>query len=384
MPNEFLSTMRVLLAVVLGLAGAIGPFVFLYVAYILISLPLRRKERARVFLQMLELGINDGASPERAILQAASSRDAALGVRFHQLAALIETGLSLDQAIARVPRLLPAQITAMIRAGHQMGDLRRVLPACRQLLDDAVSQTRGALNYAAILAFIIVPIMPAVFILMNMSVIPKFELIAQDMAVSVSPISEFVFATRGWLVVGSLVTMFLFQALTFFYIAGPRMRALEGLQGLFDRIFWMMPWRRNRLKRDFTTMLAIALDAGVPEQKAVRLAGESTASTVFERRAASVAADLAAGASLVEAMPALDSTGELRWRFANATRSPGGFFAGLRGWFQLLDARAFQQEQTAAQVLTTVLVIVNGVIIGLFAVGMFDVLISISKEAPLW
>ena len=45
----------------------------------------------------------------------------------------------------------------MLNAGQKIGDLRKVLPACRQLLKDAVSQTRGAISYLVILTFVITP-----------------------------------------------------------------------------------------------------------------------------------------------------------------------------------------------------------------------------------
>jgi len=48
-----------------------------------------------------------------------------------------------------------------------------------------------------------------------------------------------------------------------------------------------------------------------------------------------------------------------------------------------LSARAFQLEQTVAQVLTSGLVVMNGVFVGLLAVYGFSVLITIT-ELALW
>ena len=47
----------------------------LLVVYLLISLPLRRRERARFILDLMETGIHQGLSPERTIQQVASSGD---------------------------------------------------------------------------------------------------------------------------------------------------------------------------------------------------------------------------------------------------------------------------------------------------------------------
>lgn len=138
------------------------------------------------------------------------------------------------------------------------------------------------------------------------------------------------------------------------------------------------------MKRDFTTMISLLLDAGVSEPRAVALAAGSTANRTFQARVARMQEQLAGGTSLMDALAALDDRGELRWRLANASHSRQGFFYALNGWLQSLDARAFQQEQTAAHVLTTALVFVNGACIGLFVTAMFLALIKISEEAPLW
>ena len=47
-----------------------------------------------MFLDMLELGLREGRTPEAAVTSAAASRDRSLGVRFHLLAAYIEAGVA--------------------------------------------------------------------------------------------------------------------------------------------------------------------------------------------------------------------------------------------------------------------------------------------------
>lgn len=89
-----------LLYVALGLAPLAG---FIYLLYFLLTLPLRRNERARLFLDLLELGLKEGRTPEAAVVEAASSRDRALGARFHLLAAFLERGLRLGQALDQAP-----------------------------------------------------------------------------------------------------------------------------------------------------------------------------------------------------------------------------------------------------------------------------------------
>ena len=145
-----------------------------------------------------------------------------------------------------------------------------------------------------------------------------------------------------------------------------------------------VPWRRKRLQRDFSAMLAVLLDADVPETDAVNLAAQSTDNLAIIRRAERVRALLQEGVKLPEAIRALDNSRELQWRLSNALRRGAGFVRALTGWHEALDAKAFQLEQAAAQITTTVLVLVNGLIVASFMVAVFLVLITLINTAALW
>jgi hypothetical protein len=87
---------------------------------------------------------------------------------------------------------------------------------------------------------------------------------------------------------------------------------------------------------------------------------------------------------LTEAVARVDDSGEFRWRLKNAVHSRAGFLAALAGWHETLDAKAFQQEQAAAHVITTAVVFVKGLFVGLIAVSIFQFLIAILNESFLW
>ena len=131
-------------------------------------------------------------------------------------------------------------------------------------------------------------------------------------------------------------------------------------------------------------MLAVLLDSEVPEAEAVRLAAESTSNLELGRRADEVCARLKEGVKLPEAIRALDGSGELHWRLSNALHGGSGFLRALSGWHEALDAKAFQLEQSAAQIATTALVLLNGLIVGSLVVAIFLVLIQLLNEAVLW
>jgi len=122
----------------------------------------------------------------------------------------------------------------------------------------------------------------------------------------------------------------------------------------------------------------------MPEPEALIAAGHCAANEVFERRVARASAGLQQGMKLTEAVQLIDDDGEFRWRLTQAMRTHAGFFQAIAGWTESLDARAFQEEQATAQVVTTTLVLTNGLIVGFVVVSIFSVLISIINAGLLW
>jgi type II secretory pathway component PulF len=137
------------------------------------------------------------------------------------------------------------------------------------------------------------------------------------------------------------------------------------------------------MQRNFSSMLALLLDAGVPEAKALRLAAGCAVNSQFRARAEQAAIELERGVKLTDAVGVFGNSNEFSWRLRNAAAPGRGFAAALAGWHEALAAKAFQQQQAASQLITTGFVILNGVMVGLVALGLFTLLIAILEEAPV-
>jgi type IV pilus assembly protein PilC len=279
----------------------------------------------------------------------------------------------------------------MLKTGERLGDLRKVLPACRLTLHGGVSHVRGALNYLLVLSFLATPISLVVPLILKLKILPAFQAVFAGMmeGSQLPAFTRFVFDSSSYFIAIQVAILALVWLLTIGYLGGPRLhtwisRILPGGSMSIDRLFYWFPWRRKRLQRDFSAMLAVLLEAGVSESESVRFAGEATANNVFRRRAERTSALLSKGIKLPEAVRALDNSGELQWRLANALRGTGGFIKALTGWHEALDAKAFQLEQTAAQVTTAFLVLLNGFIVACIVIGMFLPLIQLLNHMTLW
>jgi type II secretory pathway component PulF len=349
--------------------------------HFLLSMPMRRRDRALFFLDLLETVVNRGQSVEQAILSAAENHDRAIGVRFFMVAAHIEGGARLGEALEKEPRFLPPQVNAMLRAGEKLGDLKKVLPACREVLRIAPDTVRTTMHYMVAILLLFAPISIWLISMLMIFVVPKFREVAAGYGSHVWPLADFVFSITPQLVTFEIVLFIVLTTVAVIYIGGPGFVRWFQFRSVpvVDWITWRIPWKQKKLLRAFSAMLAVLLDGGVPEPEAVRLAGESTANEICRRRAQRVVAALASGMKLDDAVRTFDDTGEFHWRLANATHARGGFLSALRGWHEALDAKAFQQEETATHALTSGLVILNGVVVGLIAVGMFGMLVMILK-----
>jgi type II secretory pathway component PulF len=356
---------------------------FSVLMHFLLSLPMHRRDRALFFLDLLETVLQRGQPVEQAILAAAENHDRAIGVHFYMVAAHIEGGDRLGEALEKVPGFLPPQITAILRAGEKLGDLKRVLSACREVLRIAPDTVRSTAHYMVAILLIFAPVACGLITLLSVFVVPKFKEVAAAYDGRIWPISLFVFGLNdSHVLVGFETLVFLaLVSVAVIYIGGPGLVRWFQFRSVpvVDWITWRIPWKQKKLQRTFSAMLAVLLDGGVPEAEAVRLAGESTANEICRRRARRVIAALEKGVKLDDAVRAFDDTGEFHWRLTNATHAHGGFLNALRGWHEALDARAFQQEETATHVLTSGLVVLNGLVVALIAIGMFGVLVMMLK-----
>ena len=76
----------------------------------------------------------------------------------------------------------------------------------------------------------------------------------------------------------------------------------------------------------------------------------------------------------------MDDSPRIAVASSNALRRGSWFLRALTGWHEALDAKAFQLEQTAAQVTTSALVLLNGLIVASIVIAVFLVLIQADQR----
>ncbi len=219
-----------------------------------------------------------------------------------------------------------------------------------------------------------------IFTILRIYVVPKFMAISEDMlGTATVPLlalwdSQLLAMTAAVLVLVLAIALYLFTDIT--PIRTPTQYPAKGL-GVSAWLEWFLPWRRMRLERDFSALLAAFLDAGMPEEKALHGAADALGNRHLSRFIDRAIARLKQGKTITEVLDGLDESEKFAWRWRNAARAGKGFTEALRGWQDSLEARAFFKEQAVAQVTMSALIVANGAFIALVGAGFFQMLIAV-------
>lgn len=363
-----------------GLAFLIGS------AQRLASQPYRWLERARMLLTVIEAGLERGGGAEHAIIELSRRREQSLGAEFHRLAAHLEQGIPLGEALDKVPGLLPANILGVLKVGLHIRNLPRVLPAARRLLDESSRAQREAVGDVSFMAAATTMVLLGISFLLSANVFPKFEQLFKDSEIPLPALATAFMAHRDAWFVSLVAWLGFIAAASCLYLGGP-----QTATWLDNRSPWLVrwitnrfPWQRRRMQRDYSLLLALLLDAGVPEETAVSTAASLSGNAFWRPRADRVVADLREGVWLPEAVRHLDDTGEMQWRaqFSRAQLKP--LLPALAGWHESLEAQAFRLERMACDGTNMIFILGCGAGVGLVCVVMFNLLISLMEGVTLW
>ncbi len=360
---EVVPVVYYLLSVVLVSAGLVG----------ICWRPIQRRERVRFFLYLLAQAEESGQSIEQIIISLSKGGEQPLGPQFDRVARHIEWGLmNLPEALAREPGCLPAQVMAIYKVGHETGGVTMILPVAQENHRENGESVFSGLIYHIIVLSIAVMI---VGILMTY-VIPKFKAIFADMLEPGEVLPEFTMLVLkiSDTIKNNAAALFIPLLLllgVWFYCKK---------KGWLDAFWLLMPWRRKRLQRDYSRVLALLLDSGVPEEKAIELAAQSTSNRTIKKRARKVIASLQSGMGLTEAIKLMDDSREFQWRLTNALQTDGKFVDSLSGWHQSLSARADRQHRSFASLIEATVILLLGLIIGSIMIGMFLPLIKLMDK----
>ncbi len=375
-----------------GLALVLGVFlmsVLFMILFWVFNTPYRRWSRTAIVLDVVEEALASREDLPAAMARLTHFPDFSAGFRFPRRIRRLAGGDDLIGALSDGFPILPDNVTAILEAGLETDDVSRVLPLCRRSLQgDRHSRTRGLLAWYPMFfglssrgLFSPMPVLAGATMAGFMIFIrPRFARMINEMTgySALPPITDWVLhSSFPFFIVGLL------SIVPACLLIGYLLRDWPYLPGLLSNATgaWLdrlIPWWRWRCQRDFSYLLAMLLDAGVPEPKALRLAAAGSGNGAYRMRAERAVDLLSTGVPLPDVLRDFVRDREFGWRWNHVLHTEGAFLPAIQGWLDYLDARAFRVEQAFNHILSTLIYASWAALIGLFVCGIVRGLMEIT------
>jgi general secretion pathway protein F len=232
---------------------------------------------------------------------AAELRKRRLAAAFERIAAAIERGQSLEQALAAERGALPRHLQALVTAGAHTGKLGQVLEDFvhfRQQTDDVYRSVWLAVAYPAFLVFLLA----AVALFFAVSIVPTLASITETHHAGIPSfvragvqVCEWISQHVAGLQMGVAAVIFMVGSAAL--LIGPKWR-----RQLLNQLPLFGPlWRFSALS-EFAQLLRLLLTNGVPLPDALRLAADGVRDADLAAVSRCLAGQVESGAQLAEAM----------------------------------------------------------------------------------
>jgi type II secretory pathway component PulF len=289
------------------------------------------------------------------------------------LAADLQAGRTLPEALqrqaGRVPPYYAALVTAGVRSGR-VADVLATLTTYARTMADLRSAVLGALIYPAIVFALGITLVTAVAYVL----VPAFEKIFADFKMRLPWLTEWALAIGRHPVINfmlppALLVVFLVVVRFLLRLSGPGRR-------LWARWVYAIPVAgtliRSARLAAFTDMLAILVDHGVPLPEAIRLAGAASPDPLTELTSQTIEQDLSRGLPLAAALRERNAMPEVIAWMAGLGERRGNLAATLHQVAELYRRQAELRANLLRTVLPPFFIVVTAVIIlGVFFTAVF-------------
>ena len=362
-----------LISTVFWLAGLLSIVGIGFVAYFILSGPFRRIDCANLVVELNELAVASGRTPEELFQQLGSGevRDVPYKRKFAHLNRQMRDGNGFIESLRRFHSLLPGEIFGTMELARNERSAALLAKLSRAYLEDGVSRAQQSFKLFSSSLLFLIPTSLMIGVGILGFILPKFKDVLGDLmhygtidSQGPPALSEFFMRIydSGVLVVLPVLLILFFIFLTVSHLFGLSVSHNTGLHmnQLFSSVGWLIPWRRNRVKRNFIWILGELLDNGATEAEAIRTAAAATKNSMIQSRAALALRDLEKGATLAVALRRFDRRADLAWRVENAAHGSTRFRETLEGWTSHLSALAYRQQQSAFYFFFTTITLLNG------------------------
>ena len=332
----------------------------------------RRKGHRYALLAAMAVAVQRRIPLIPVLLAFASERRGYVARRAMELAAQLQAGLPLPDAIDSVPGLFPSNIRLALRMGHDTGELAKVLHDALERADahDAIeSQIFGQVMYFLLVSLVMLSILTFVM----MKIVPAFQKIFEEFGVEL-PGMTLLLVKLSYMAVNSWYFAAPFFLIALAYALGSTLRYV----GLVEREMWGLGVFRRRIHAaEILEVIAVFVRANRPLTEPLAGLAQWYPVARIRTRLARAYDEVNQGADWCDALARrrLITAGD-RGVLAAAQR------VGNLAWAseELADSnrRAFSTRATATvQTVFVVLLLIYGLFVAFFFIAMFLPLIKL-------
>ncbi len=340
-------------------------------AYFVLSAPFRRIDCANMVVELNELAAATDKDPKQLFCQLGSG--AVGGVpyarKFSKLYGLMENGHDFIDSLRQFYSLLPGEIFGAMELARKERCAPLMAKLSKAHFEDGVSGASQSFKLFSSGLLILIPtsLMAAVGAFAH--IIPRFKDVLYDMIgygemPFVPDLLIQIYESGLMLLVPVfLISVMIFLTVLHLFNFSAAHNTKMYMNKLYSFISWLLPWRRNRIKRNFMWILCDLLDSGISEVEAIKIAAEATKNSLVCSRARKAISDLEKGQPLAQALRRFDCRADLAWRVENAAHGSSSFRETLEGWTNHLSALAYKQQQAAFYYFFSAMMLINGCLV---------------------
>jgi len=292
----------------------------------------------------------------------------------------LESGLPLDQALAKHQGHIPPLYGRAIKAGVENGQLAgtllnlshhlRLVADTRRLLIEAISYPLTVLVVALTLLCLIFGFL-----------VPQFKTIFEDFDARLPGLTEMVLTCSAFLphvLIGVVALLLLVLACYLSTRVSTDCRLI--FDGVLLRIPLLGPLLRDSLRARFLRAAAFSFGSGIPLPEALRLGADSVAHPAVSKDAEHLAGRVEQGASVFEASHALQLIPPGFAFAVDACTRQGNLPEVLTQLAGAYESRAVHSQSVMRTWIGPALVVGVGMLVGLCVVSMFMPLVSLIES----
>lgn len=342
------------------------------------KLKLRPKEALHLLIQlqaMLAAGV-PLLQALRCLIEHAQTQRSAQALR--QIAASVESGHDLSEAVARLPRCFESYVVHLLAAGEQAGALEDALGRAIELLDKQIritSKVRGALAYPGFLIVMTVVMTTGILVFL----VPKFEKLLLSKPELLPWPTRLVLHSSHFLRESPLVAACAAGALLAGMAAALRSRKVRRMA--FDALT-NMPALGNFIHKAYlsrsVSTLAMTLESGVPILKALEHARQVSQLPRLQAAWESASAVVRDGRPMHTALAESDLPPALVQMIV-AGEASGSLDQSLRRAGEFLDRETQAAMETFTGLLGPMTVLVAGALVGFVVVSLMMPILQMAK-----